>query len=560
MAHDFRNEKIEHVADDFTYNKGAYDEVMDAALGDMASALKEVKDRRDGFVVSDDVTALMEEHGEKFASALNEGSAAERKKWLPQLTEILVAAADANPRNASRLVESAAKIESGFKGADSGILLALAERVTFRYPEHSDMVVKAVDTHLQNYEKQPIKDAETYKAFYKVYTNAFRKTRSAEIRNKTSAMANDIFGRIEILKGNVSFDKLLQRVKENPTDEATTEAFERDLNVLMAHNPQQVAADIKSNLKGISKLDSADARSEIFTVLLDAMAKNIKAETPETRAEKSGLMFSVFNDILRAEKDEDVKREIALSATDIAMRHLVDENGAVVLISGQEKPTLDALNRMADANGGRFGLKDVLAKTADKYRKFPEIAQAVKMAMLKTLDADEKFGNPVNEERSPLEIEMMAQKRNRDNKNRLDKQIYTLLNIPNKKLGVERDAGKTYYPTKSEMRRVVNLLSQYRKIDDYLPTCILGKMDTEKFTNIDDAILDTFTRATSRMQAGKEVADRLTAMRAQMHAKGIQDKKAQLVTMDRGNEKLSETPKKTRAVFRTKDVPSAIEK
>lgn len=540
MQHDFTSAEVERVSDDFNYHKADYDDLMPDALTDLDTAVKGIKDRRDGFAVSNDIAALMDDNAEKFASALNSSSATNRAEWAPKLAEILVAAVDLNPRNAESLLNSAAKIEKAYDGADTGILLKVADRISFRYPEHLPAVLDATDKHLEKYETQEHQTADGFKSFYKVYTNANRKTRSQEVRDRASATANAVFGKIEMAKGNVSFDKLLQRVKDNPENEAVAEAFEKDLNTLMAQNPQKTAEAIQAAIKGISKMENQDAREEIYSVILEAVGSKIKAANPEELKAKSATVFSVVDGIMRAERSEHSRNIVAITATDIAQRRLTDENKTLVIAEGKEEQAFSALNRMADANGGRFGLKELLVAGAEKYKDNPEMLDKVKTAMLKTLDADEKFGNPPAEEGSisPFETEMAEVKRQRDNKNRIDARILTLLNIPSKKLGIERDPKKSFYPSKSEMRKVVNLLSQYKEIDYSTLLHVLGKIDKENFSNVDDAILDSFAKKTVKMQEQdkKYLTDELTGIRTKMHTKGIQDKKAKLVALDTNNE------------------------
>lgn len=536
MEHDFINAEVERVYDDFEHRKADYDDIMPDALQDLDTAIKSVKNRRDGFAVSDDIAALFKENAPKFALALNSASAAKKAEWMPKLADVLVAAVDLNPRNSESIVRSALELENAYEGADTGILLKVADRVSFRYPEYLPAVLNATDKHLQKYEAAEHQTANGYKAFYKVYTNANRRTRSQELRDRASASANAIFGRIEMAKGNVTFEKLLQRVKDNPENEAVLEAFEKDVNAIAAQNPQKTAEDIQANIKGISKMDNPDTRQEVYSVIVDVLQGKIKADTPEEKAAKSATFFAAADAILRAEKSESVRRVITLSVVDAAQRSITDENKALIIAEGKEEQAFSVLGRMADANGGNFGLKDLLVATAEKYKENPEATAKIKEAMLRTLDADEKFGNnPTDETKiSPLEQDMAEQKRQRDNKNRIDARILTLLNIPSKKLGVERKENKPFYPTKSEMRKAVNLLSQYKEIDYTIILNVIGKMDKENFTNVDDEILDSFAKKTIKMQDQdkKYVTDELTGIRTKMHTKGIHDKKAKMVAME----------------------------
>ncbi|MBR1825713.1 MAG: hypothetical protein IJ770_03910 [Alphaproteobacteria bacterium] len=550
MNNEFGNSKIEQVYDDFVHSKGNYDDLMENALKDMGDAVRGVKNRRDGFSVSDDIAALMEEHGDKFGKALSSASAADREKWAPQLAEILTAATDMNPDNTESIIKSAFELEKAYHGADSGVLLNVAEKATFRHPEHLEEIVAVTDKHLQNYDAQSDKDASTYKAFYKVYTNAVRKTRKAEMREKASTVANDIFGKIEIVKGNVTVDKLLQRVKDNPADETTQDAFERGLDMLLTTKPKEGAKDVLNNLKAITKIENPEDRAFVYTVVMTSLERHVDGDDA-----KASAVFKALDTMMQAEKDPEVRKSAVVSAMGSIQHGMVDETGALTVIAGgKEKETFRTLKRMAESYGNYAGFKDLLANTAEKYQKSPAVTEELKAAMMKALDYEERNNVETDDSsRSQFEKDVLAQKRVRDNKIRLDTQIYALLNIPHKTNKYTRDPSKPQMPVKSDMRKVVNLLSQYRKIDDdYLVTAIFSKMDKEKFTNVDDAILDSFERAAPRIKGSDEIKAKLTAMRAKMHTQGIQAKKAQ--EMPKWHEK-SETKPNQRISFSVKDLP-----
>lgn len=550
MSSDFNNSEIEQVYDDFAHHKGDYDDLMVDALKDINSV--NINNDRDEAAFSDDITALMKEHGAKFGKALATASAANRAEWAPKLAKILKTAMDMNPDNTASLVNSAYEMEKAY-GGDVGILSDVAERATFRYKEHMKEVMAIVDKHMQDYDAGVDKNEAAYKAFYKVYTNAFRRTGSA----KYSKAANEITDKIEMLKGNITTEKLIQRVKNNPSDEAVLESFEKNLKLLLSNNPEAGVADITGKLKDISKIEDAAAREEVYTIIIDAIDGNVKAGP----AEKSGILFSAFDYILKTEKDEDIRKSVTVSAVGF-LQGVTDENGALIIADGAEKQTLRALKKMADSYGNYVGLKDLVAKTAEKYQKWPEIHDELKATMLKALDYEERNGVETDmDSRSAFEKEMLWFKKNRDNKTRLDTQIYALLNIPHKTNGYQKDPNKPYYPSKSDMRKVSNLLSQYKTIDYTVILAIEGKIDQENFTNIDDAILGNLSARTDRMakEDGVKFEEKLTSIRAQMHLRGIQQKKEKEANAPKQWRESAEPKPDKKISFSIKDLPDSKE-
>lgn len=528
MNNDIENSKIEQVYDDFAHHKGEYDEVMEDAINDVSGAIKSIKNRREGYAISDDIAALMEDHGAKFGEALNTAAEKDKTKWVPQLAEILTAAIDANPDNTEILVKSALEMEKAYNGADAGVLLNVAEKAAFRHPEKIGEVLPVVDEHLQSYEAQNQKDAATYKAFYKVYTTAVRKTRNQQISQEASAAANEIFGKIEVLKGNVSVEKLLALVKANPGDEATLDTFEQKLNMLMAANPKAGAEDIVNNLKGVSKIEDETTRDDIYNIAVDVLGKHIKANTPEEAKNKSGLLFSAFDAMLKAEKNSEVRKNITVSAVNalsyMAAKHLpAGENAALIIDDDKKQETFRSLKRMAESYGHYVGFRDLLAGTAAKYGESAEIVDEMKNCMLKALVCEDRNGGiDTSREMSPLEKEVLVVKKEQD----LEAQIFALLNVPHKSNKYQKDPQKPDMPSKDTMREVADLLGQYKNIEYKVTLEVLGKIDKEKFSNVDDAIIDKLEKNIEKMQYGKDVADELTGIRTQMHKSGIQQKKA----------------------------------
>ena len=87
----------------------------------------------------------------------------------------------------------------------------------------------------------------------------------------------------------------------------------------------------------------------------------------------------------------------------------------------------------------------------------------------------------------------------------------------------------------------------------------MGKIDDKQFSNVDDKIIDKIASVTPRMQYGEEIEERLTGIRAQMHSRGIQDRKEQeskIIDITQNNG----TPAPTsHAVFDVKDLPNGTE-
>ena len=438
MTRDFNNSTIEQVYDDFHNRRADFDVALDDGIKDLTQVISEVKNKRDGYTVSDELSALFEACRDKIAVGFNEGSSANRKQWAPQLANIFTSAMNMNFRN-------------------------------------SGSILKTVDDILISYENNPRQDSEVYKAFYKIYTHAVRKVRNPKIVEHSSKMANSIFNKIEILKGTGTPDKYLARLVDNPQKDIVN-AFEKSLKNELENNPENTAHNLLDSIKAITRIKDDDIRSRAYEVLFE-------------------------------------------------------------------------------------NLKSMLEKSASESNKSPENMKMIESGMFKIFDLEKATGlwDKAEEHRTDFEKKMLVKKKKFDNKLRLDKQILTLLNIPSKELGVERDDKKQYYPSKKEMQIVANLLSQYPKIEYGLALKIMGKIDDKQFSNVDDKIIDKIASVTPRMQYGEEIEERLTGIRAQMHSRGIQDRKEQeskIIDITQNNG----TPAPTsHAVFDVKDLPNGTE-
>lgn len=205
-------------------------------------------------------------------------------------------------------------------------------------------------------------------------------------------------------------------------------------------------------------------------------------------------------------------------------------------------------------------LKKMLENSLKEARKSPEDLALVEHGMFKIFEIEKAVGLSAKADlnRTPFEKEMLAKKKKLDNKERLDKQILTLLNIPSKRLGIERDPSKPFFPTKKEMTAVANLLTQYSKIDFGLATNIMGKIDKENFTNIDDKIIDKINAVAPRIQYGTDIMENLTSIRSKMHNSCVQSKKedSKVVEMNNKKEDAAKAPT-NRIIFNIKDIPNS---
>lgn len=170
-----------------------------------------------------------------------------------------------------------------------------------------------------------------------------------------------------------------------------------------------------------------------------------------------------------------------------------------------------------------ISLKEALE---NEVKNSPDKKEDIEQSMINILDIEELVGlkEQADKYRTPFENEMLEIRKKRDNRLRIDKQIHKLLNIPNKKLGVERVSDKPFLPTKAEMKKVANILVQYSKIDHSIITSIMGKIDKENFSNVDDFILDKIKDVTFKMQYGEEIEEKITQLRSQMHNKVVKEK------------------------------------
>jgi len=414
MNRDFNNSVIEQVYDDFNYRKADFDVALEDAVKDLEPILEQSKKSRNKYEVSDELTALIEDFGEKIALGFAESSPAKRKELAPKLAQIYSSAIYMNPEN-------------------------------------TESILAATDKLVKNYEAVAHQDADVYGAFKKIYTTAIRNVRNKNVFKIVADKTNTLVGKIDILKGTGTPDKYLKRLLGDEPKSADLQNFEDSLKVQLKNNPEEAAKSLFGNIKEIVQIKDGELRKQTFEVMLQNLKKMLESSVKEARK----------------------------SPEDIAL-----------------------------LESGMF--------------KIFEIEKAVGLSEKADLN------------RTPFEKQMLGKKKKADNKDRLDKQILTLLNIPSKKLGIERDPSKKFYPTKKEMLAVANLLTQYSKIDYGLATNIMGKIDKEQFTNIDDTIIGKIKEALPKIQYGEEIAPTITEISNQMHGDSVQSAKegSNVIKMD----------------------------
>ena len=551
MNNEFSYAEVNTVDDDFAGHKGQYDSLMEDAIKDLSAAMKKVKGHREASNYSDDIAELMERHGAKFGKALGSATKEERKEWTPQLAEILAKAIDMEPQNTESIIQSAYQLEKACEGMESGVFSGVLEKTLLRHGGQIKEIMATVDDCMKDYDAQSQKDASTYRAFGKIYSRAFAKTSNKAYADK----ANAIMEKTEVLKGNLRVEKMLETLRENPANEAVQDEFERKFELLMTENPKAGAEDVLENLRNITKIENAEDREFVYGVVIDVMGRKIKADTAEEKERKSSVMFSTFDMFLKHEKNPELRKFTTACAVMAIKNGLLDDKGGLIIDDISEIETFRSLKRMADSYGNYVGFKDLLADTAAKYGKSKDKTEELRGCMLKVLDFEERNGISVDPaSRSDFERSVMKDKKERDNKTRLDTEIFKLLNVPHKTNGFTKDPKKPAVPSREDMLKIANLLFQYKAIEYSVSYEILNKMDKKNFSNVDDAILDKLEKNIDKMQYGEDVSKELVSVRTQMHTRNIKEKKVTQWHEEKAEKKPPLDPKK-RISFSVNDLP-----
>lgn len=533
MAYNFSNSKIEQVYEDFADRSKDFESYMDLAFEDIGKAFDEAKDKNEKAKISDDVTYLMSACNDKFAKALMFGEEYQ-EAWAGKFAATLEKAADANPNNIPSILDSAYKIEQTAEFFDYGILNALAKHVIAGHPKHAEKALAVVDKHFAYYDKEAIEPKiETYKDFYDVYTTAYRKPRSRQMADKAIASANEIYSKMEFMKGGMKLDKSIENIKANPEDEKALQDFEKSLQFAMRADPEKAVANVVDNLREIAAIDNTDTRGEMYGVICDALEENIPAESAGAKKFKSDLLFSFIGKAMKTEKDSDIRENLALSSLGLIRTEAIDENGALIMADGKEPQAFGALSKIADACGHRSELLQLLSDTAEKYKDTPDMLQKVKEVTMRALDSADDSGRKMKDYEEPDFVKEIRPLQRSIRAVRLrDKEICELLNLEytGKYARFKFDPSKPLKASKESLLKAANLLGQYKSIDPTLVGLALNKMDTKGFTNVDDKLLDTFAKVTDRLKTEKPEASQkyegiITEARKQLHTHKLSQKK-----------------------------------
>jgi tetratricopeptide (TPR) repeat protein len=533
MAYNFNNSKIEQVYEDFANRSKDFESYMDLAFEDIGAAFDEAKDKNEKAKISDDVTYLMSACNDKFANALLYGGEYQ-EAWAKKFAATLEKAADANPNNIPSILDSAYKLEQTAEFFDYGILNALAKHVIVAHPKYAEKAMETVDKHFAYYDKEAIEpEIKTYKDFYDVYTTAYRKPRSRQMADKAIATANEVYSKMEFIKGGMQLEKSIENIKANPEDEKALQNFEKDLQFAMRVNPEKAIANVVDNLKEIAAVGNADTRNEIYCLVSDAIEKNIPAEFEGAKKVKSDLAFSFIGKAMKTEKDPAVHYDLGTSALGLLQAVATDENGALIMADGKEPQAFGALSKLADTCGHRSELLQILSDTAEKYKDTPDTLQKVKEITIRALDSADDRGVKMKDYEEPDFIKEMRPLQRSIRAVRLrDKEICELLNLEyaGKYARFKFDPSKPLKASKESLLKAANLLGQYKSIDPTLVSLVMNKMDTKGFTNVDDKLLDTFAKVTDRLKTEKpEVSQKyegiVTEARKQLHTHKLSQKK-----------------------------------
>ncbi len=522
MAYTFNSFRMSKLNKEFTSKEaiGVMDAVLDDALTD-----------KEKILASNDVANLISGHSEQFAAALADGSIKNE-----ELTGKMLSAIEFNPQNIQLILNSALKIERTSKSGDTNILTTLADKLIskFKYKHSSreaisqtKAILTTLNKHVEDYGKTANPDLATYEKIHKIYDKAY------PIVPSILPISNKLGERIGIMKAGYkrsegNFEKIVEFMQKNPDKEEYTDMFEQELKSAMNRNPQKAVETVMNTVKGISQIANDNTRGDMYGIILGAMEGIPAKDNAESEA-KSAKVMAFINKAMKAEKNPEIKERMAVSAMYALHNGLCDENGGLIIAAGQENQAFGALNKLAETAGHRTEIREILAATADKYRTREDISEKVKDTMKKALAfADtSKKEMAVEHEKTMFEKRMRNVYRQDKNVRRLNTEICALLNLNYPDSDYKFDINKHTFPSKKEMEKAINKLSEYSQISGYLPDLIINKIDKEKFSNIDDVMLDKFEKATGRIKSEENrenVVSKLMDVRKNMHSMNVRKK------------------------------------
>ncbi len=502
------------------------------ALSVMGAVLDDALTDEEKIQASDDVTNLVAERAEKFVSAMADGSIKNE-----ELAEKLATAIEHNPKNIQAVLNSAMKVEKAAANGDTGLLIALADKVIskFKY-KHSNseairrtkIVLATLNKYVENYNRTANPEVATYEKIHKIYDKAYPIVPSIlPVSEKLSERIALLKSGYDRSKGN--FEMVVESFKNDPKEGEHADMFEQELKFAVKNDPQKAVATVMDNIKSVAQIANEGVRGEIYGIILKEAFEGIPADNDAAIKARSAQIMTYINKAMKAEKNPEIKERLAVCAMYTLHNAATDENGGLMFAEGQENQAFGALEKLAETAGHRTEIKEILAATADRYRGQEDIESRVKDTMKKALASEDgsKKEMAVDYEKTMFEKRMNNVYRQEKNVRRLNTEICALLNINYTDSDYKVDVNKVGLPSKKEMEKAINKLSEYSQISGYLPDLIIGKMDTEKFSNIDDKMLDKFlnvcTRIKSEENRGK-IVSKLNDVRKDMHAMNVRKK------------------------------------
>lgn len=527
MAYNFKNSHIRNIDEDFAERNKDYGSYIEPALNDLAAAVDSAADDRKKQEISDDITALMQKYAQKFALGITESPAtlnAEEK-----FADFMLKAAEFNPQNTAMLFDSALKMENFCERHDNGILLKMAEKTVFPLAESKNKSAQALNTagivaktlagHWNKYKNTRHPDLTTHQRFADIFEKSFPLVPS--IKPALDEVRTDI----TFISDGFKLDRDIEKISRNPEDESLTQTFEKHLRTAFYNDPSATAANLADNAKNIAKIADADTRNELYCTINDVIQEN---SAPNTQT--SDMVLTLVGKIMKAEKDAALQEQFALSALDLIQKTALDKDGALLIAEGREKQTFGTMAKIADSCGHRSELKQILNDTAYKYKDNPEVRRMVQKTTIRALNSEENSGKKMHDYEEPSFIKSMRNvQRNLRITRQHNNEICELLNLSYANSDYKYDATKPLKVDKKDLLKAANTLSQYKAIDPVLYRLMLNRIDTKGFTNVDDKVLDAFTRVLDRVKVHepRDIIDfdnKITEVRTQMHSRGIHQK------------------------------------
>ncbi len=530
MEYNFKNPLLQQVNDDFSGGVKDIEETMK----DLKTVFDTAQSAEKKALFFDEFKQIIGNYPAQIAAGLDFAPAPSANKWAHSFAEIMTEAIEFDPQNAPEMFANALKIEQNSSHHNSGILLHMADKIVSKYAHQKNknikqtneaikqtkIVLKALTEYWKDYAKSGQFDAATCKKFYEICTQAY------PISPNILPVANEIHTEIEFLEGGYKLNKDIQSISQKPEDEAAKETFANHFETALKHNPQEAVADLLSNLKSISQIDNADTRNDIFTMATDAIVKS-----DISREYKSDFLMTFINKTMKAERDVALKENLGVAAMYMIKDALIDETGKLIMAEGKENQAFGALGKIAEVAGHRSELRELLSNMMEQYKGQNDKQAKVKEIMIKALDFEDATHKAVVPEKEPTVFEKRMRNVYKELKftRQHNNEICELLNLNYAQSDYKFDVTKPTKASKKDLLKAANTLSQYKVIDPTLFGMMINKMDEKNFSNIDDKVIDAFSRVLDRVKFAlpedhAKIANRLTEVRMRTHADHIQQK------------------------------------